>query len=590
MVDYRKFCELAQPETRAAIDKALKIMSHRKTENSVPSNEKVFYVSKHQRVSAETCIARALIKGAINSSPDFKKLFEESGGKDGYDFSNDKLVSLERTEKSFEKIRWFFEYALNCNSEEDYKYLLPEDIISRLCKRQQLFINYCKLGVSTEELASNLQAASESKRRNIKIKEAKSYFEGMEDNTKGFLEKAAKYYTLISNNQGALKESDIAELAILLSLSDSDCYANQYFANCGVELKPAISELFGIDFSKEKLESTPLDTNVLLNKYERYISYATRQKGDKKEFLTINDIIATLFVPELDRSQVLEKVLKSFNVDYSKFVDGYNSGEYQIDTAEVLKSLTVSYQSPALATMSDIAVFGGQFGYVTNYMGNRLLAYDETSTTRTFMAIEELKKETGVKNINFEKITQIVRELREKMQVLSASLNTIVEDGTFGQSAYSAVEGHIQAIDARVASLTEDNGIIFSADNELRGELMRRHEGLVLTATVLKQQTGTVKLALTNRSLANQYARVATDVVIPLIKTGIAAENELSAGRIAEVHSRLSAISDEAKSKRLESAEEVRGLIGEEKYTNIVAEINNQESSGAPAKRSRRNS
>ncbi len=165
------------------------------------------------------------------------------------------------------------------------------------------------------------------------------FYFSLSSESRELIEASTKIYSYLMNSLKLNKvntdylscEDDADTLALLIASYYYDTDVAKYFIDHGVTLDK-ISNLLGIDLSKNSIFSMPLNKKILTDKYKRFIQSGNNENKKPSE-LTINDVSYNLCNRLFNKSVILEKLFN--NLSTSGSIDDDFKEELLNDKKEV---------------------------------------------------------------------------------------------------------------------------------------------------------------------------------------------------------------------------------------------------------------
>lgn len=151
-------------------------------------------------------------------------------------------------------------------------------------------------------------------KRNKDFQYVKKFYEGLSKETIDFLEFATKAYILLltkmeqrlHNKEILFQEDDADTLALYIA----NCYyhgkINEFYLDYGVSLQKVL-KLVGIELNKEEIESTELNSKVLVERFKRFV-YEGENKDKKPSQINIENISYNLCNRTFNKSMIMENI------------------------------------------------------------------------------------------------------------------------------------------------------------------------------------------------------------------------------------------------------------------------------------------
>ncbi len=172
-----------------------------------------------------------------------------------------------------------------------------------------------QVGISVDSFTDFKQEVTDE----LTIKEDEKenrFYENLTKDSKDFIEFTCKVYQLIlkqmdknTHNSDILVDKDDADT---LALYISNCYykgeVNEFFLEYGVTLDKVL-KLLKLDIKKEDILNTRLDTKILIERFERFISEGVNY-NTKRSDVTPSKIIFNLCDKNFNKSMIMENIFE----------------------------------------------------------------------------------------------------------------------------------------------------------------------------------------------------------------------------------------------------------------------------------------
>lgn len=285
----------------------------------------IFYCTKNKSKSIETMTNEELISSllkekGLTSNVILKKLGIELPNYEVYDVEDEIIFAIKHLYKKM--------YELENSNTQNIKIteITPRIILERLEKRQytnsiciekllyELGLDKNILKFSDEEL-KNIREKSKEKLENERKAEI---YDKISTTTLEFLEFAAKTYKLLNKKMQEQKnynkkiinnQNDNSLLSLLITSYYYDNDLNLFLKDNLITLEK-IQELLNIKVTKEEIESTELDSDIIIDIFKKFIDSGL---NTEKKTVGINDICNNMCNSNFTKSKLIENLFSKLN-------------------------------------------------------------------------------------------------------------------------------------------------------------------------------------------------------------------------------------------------------------------------------------
>ena len=245
-----------------------------------------------------------------------------------------------------------------CNEGKELKDITVLDICDNLFDRnftRSLVIEKAlsKNGIDINDVKNFKQLildSIQSERMEKDSKDLETFYSRTNSDTRDFLSFSAKVYTLLLKKMEERKhnskilscEDDADTLSLLISSYFFETDVSTFFKQNGISLND-ISNLIGIELTREEIDLESLDRKVLINRFQRFATDGVNSLKESKK-VTINEISNNLCNRLFNRTTIMEDIFNILNNSSILEPDFLNRMKEEIDKKEKAREASLAQE------------------------------------------------------------------------------------------------------------------------------------------------------------------------------------------------------------------------------------------------------
>ena len=240
----------------------------------------------------------------------------------GYSLSNDILTE----DRNMQVIDYLYKPYFSKDIQEVFEKLLNRDLVNNTCIERLL----SKFNLKKDDF-SNMKSDLLKYKANPeeeRLAEIKNFYDALKYSTKDYINDTVKIYQIlikyIGKHELLNSSDDIDSLALLISSYYYNGIVSEFFKDNGVTLEDILG-FFNISITKEEINYTVLDKNIVISKFKRFVNSGANNGNNLSNIYPV-DVERNLCNKEFNRTTIIQDLFdkftgKTLSDDFSKDLD-----------------------------------------------------------------------------------------------------------------------------------------------------------------------------------------------------------------------------------------------------------------------------